>query len=113
MSLDEAAAALGLSKSGYVKIERGERRLTADLLRRACELFGVSPEGLIGEGGGVALNEQIDPAKLMRMIIEARERLGVIPEIEAKNLILALISASRRPPDRIPRTPEAAGRDDD
>ena len=99
MNIEQAATALGISRSGYVKIERSERRLTAELIRRACELFGVSAEELIGEAGGVALNEQIDPNKLASLITLARERLGSLPEIEAKNLILALISASRRPPD--------------
>ena len=99
MSLDEAAQALGVSKSGYTKKERNERRLTSDFIRRACEAFGVSAEEIIGEAGGVALNEQIDPNKLALLITLARERLGALPETEAKNLILALISASRRPPD--------------
>lgn len=97
MNLDEAARRLGLSKSGYTKKERSERRLSDDFIRRACELFGVSAEDIIGETGGIAFTQDIDPNKLAALVMLARERLGALPEIEAKNLILALISASRRP----------------
>ena len=98
MSLEQAANALGLSKGGYTKIERGERGLSAELIRRACELFGVPADELLGNSGGVSLGQEIDPTKLAELISLARERLGVLPQDEAKALILALISASRRPP---------------
>ncbi|WP_424363578.1 XRE family transcriptional regulator [Methylocystis parvus] len=37
----QAAAAMGLSKGGYVKLEDGDRRLTADYISRAAKAFGV------------------------------------------------------------------------
>ena len=60
--------ALGVSPGHYIKIERGERRLTADLIRKAADSFAVSadailaPEqpgipvrGLVGAGPGVEM----------------------------------------------------------
>jgi transcriptional regulator with XRE-family HTH domain len=98
MSLDQAASALGLTKSGYTKIERGERGLKSDFIRRACEVFGASPEAVIGDLGADGMFiQEIDQEKLATLILLAKERLGSLPEAEARNLILALISASRRP----------------
>ena len=97
MSLEEAANALGLSKSGYRKKERSERGLSHDFIRRACELFGVSPEEIIGEIGGVPFTQEIDPIKLEELVALARARLGALPLDEAKALIRSLISASRTP----------------
>ena len=100
MTPDEAATALGLSRSGYIKKERSERGLKDDFIRRACELFGVSPEEIMGGAGGTTFTQDIDPSKLADLIALARERLGSLPAEEARALILALISASRRPPNR-------------
>lgn len=98
MTIEQAGNALGMSRSGYVKIERGVRRMSDDLIRRACEVFGVSAEEIIsGLAGGIS--QEIDPNKLADFVTQARERLGSLPALEAKNLILALISASRRPAD--------------
>jgi transcriptional regulator with XRE-family HTH domain len=97
MTLQQAADALGLSLSGYGKKERGSRGLKGDFIRRACEVFGVEPEAIIRETKGLSFTQDIDPGKLATLIILARERLGSLPEPEAKQLILALISASRRP----------------
>jgi transcriptional regulator with XRE-family HTH domain len=97
MTLQQAADALGLSLSGYGKKERGARGLKGDFIRRACEVFGVEPEAIIRETKGLSFTQDIDPGKLATLIILARERLGSLPEAEAKQLILALISASRRP----------------
>jgi transcriptional regulator with XRE-family HTH domain len=96
MTMQQAADALGLTLSGYGKKERGSRGLKADFIRRACEVFGVKPEAILRETPGVSFTQDIDPNKLATLIILARERLGSLPEAEAKQLILALISASRR-----------------
>jgi len=39
---EQAAAAMGVSKSQYVKLERGERRLTNDYIAQAARAFAVS-----------------------------------------------------------------------
>ena len=97
MSLQDAASALGLSKSGYRKKERSERGLSHDFIRRACDLFGVSPEEISGEIGGIPFTQEIDPIKLEELVALARSRLGALPLEEAKELIRSLISASRTP----------------
>ena len=107
MTMQQAADALGLTLSGYGKKERGARGLKDDFIRRACEVFGVKPEAIIRETAGVSFTQDIDPSKLATLIILARERLGSLPEEEAKQLILALISASRRPQGPSPSQDDA------
>ncbi len=62
---ERAAKEFGVSKSQYVKLERGDRRLNVDYIERAAKVFGVGagevtsgPEsvplmGLIGAGGEI------------------------------------------------------------
>ncbi|HLY00632.1 MAG TPA: hypothetical protein VKR62_18195 [Roseiarcus sp.] len=66
-----------------------------DFISRVCEIFGVSAEDVIGGIGEVP--EDIDPFKLTELVMLARERLGNLPEVEARELIRILISASRKP----------------
>lgn len=40
---DEAADAMGVSRGQYIKLERGERRLTSDYISKAAEVFSVQP----------------------------------------------------------------------
>ena len=47
MNQQQAADALGYSKSGYLKIERSERRLSADFIRRAAVVFSVREADVI------------------------------------------------------------------
>jgi repressor LexA len=39
---EKAAAEFGLSRSGYIKIERGDRELTSDRIARAAKIYGVA-----------------------------------------------------------------------
>lgn len=41
LTQEQIADAMGISKSQYIKLERGERRLTVDYARRAAQAFGV------------------------------------------------------------------------
>ena len=45
---DQAASAFGLSKSGYVKLERGERRLSDGYIQIAAKVYGVTPAEILG-----------------------------------------------------------------
>lgn len=47
MTQQQAADAMGLSKGGYVKVEDGDRRLTADYISRAARAFGVREADVI------------------------------------------------------------------
>jgi len=101
MTQVEAAAALGLSDGGYIKKEQGSRKLSNEFIRKACDVFGVSPEEIISEislsQSGQGDPRPIDPEKLSSFVAQAKDRLASLSEIEAKNLVLALISASRMP----------------
>ncbi len=66
-----------------------------DFIRRVCEIFGVSAEEVTGGIGEVT--EDIDPVKLTELLVLSRERLGNLPVDEARDLIRALILASRKP----------------
>jgi len=46
---EQAGEALGYSKGGYLKLERGERQLTLQIIERAAEVFGVSPSEIYTE----------------------------------------------------------------
>ena len=101
MTHDDAAAAMGISRGGFIKLERGERKLSAVHIRRACVVFKATPSEVLGAESIVPdPSDQwpIDTEKLARLITEARERLGDLPEDEARNLVAALISASRTRP---------------
>ncbi|NVP54485.1 XRE family transcriptional regulator [Mycoplana rhizolycopersici] len=47
MTQEDAADQLGVSKSQYVKLERGERRMTADYIGRLAKVFGVRPADIL------------------------------------------------------------------
>lgn len=97
MTLDEGRdSSRPIEKRRHQK-ERSERALKDDFIRRACGLFGVSAEEIIGEAGASQSTSRLTRISLASLPILARERLGALPEIEAKRMILELISASRRP----------------
>jgi transcriptional regulator with XRE-family HTH domain len=52
LTQDEAAAAMGVSRGQYIKLERGERRLTTDYIARAAKAFHVSQSAVIEETDG-------------------------------------------------------------
>jgi transcriptional regulator with XRE-family HTH domain len=47
MTLQDAADAMNVSYGQYVKLERGERRLTDEYIQRAAKAFDVSPSQII------------------------------------------------------------------
>jgi transcriptional regulator with XRE-family HTH domain len=102
LTQEKAAEALGLTKGGYIKKEHGSRGMGDDFIRKACEVFGVKPEEILVEMNVPSANSwgpqgQVDPEKLASFVAQAKDRLTSLTELEAKNLVLALISASRTP----------------
>jgi transcriptional regulator with XRE-family HTH domain len=101
LTQEKAAEALGLTKGGYIKKEQGSRGMGDDFIRKACAVFGVKPQEILVEIDVPAANPwgqgQIDPEKLASFVAQAKDRLASLTEIEAKNLVLALISAARTP----------------
>lgn len=49
LTQEQIADAMGVSKSQYIKLERGERRLTVDYARRAAQAFGVRTSDVTDE----------------------------------------------------------------
>jgi transcriptional regulator with XRE-family HTH domain len=52
---EQAAEAMGISRGQLIKLERGERRLTADYIRLAAEAFGASELEVLGTPRAVRL----------------------------------------------------------
>lgn len=50
LTQEEAADAMGVSKGQFIKLERGERRLTLEYITRAAKAFKVSVADVIEEG---------------------------------------------------------------
>lgn len=69
MTHEQAAEAMGVSRSQFIKLERGERRLTVDYINQAAKAFGVRPadviEGDLPEGiplmGYIGAGAEIEP----------------------------------------------------
>lgn len=51
----DAAAEFGMSKSGYVKIEDGDRKLNDRYIAKAAEVYGVSEADVVAERSTVPL----------------------------------------------------------
>jgi phage repressor protein C with HTH and peptisase S24 domain len=47
-TIEQAAVQFGRSRDGYNKIERGDRRLSADMIEIACRIYEVSPDDILG-----------------------------------------------------------------
>lgn len=64
---EEAGAALGMSRGGFIKLERSERLLDQDQIRKAAEIFEVTREVVLAEQtpirimGRVGAGGSIDP----------------------------------------------------
>ncbi|MBN9073984.1 MAG: LexA family transcriptional regulator [Rhizobiales bacterium] len=54
-TLERAADEMSVSRSQYIKLERGERRLTADYISKAAQIFGVTASDIISAPGTVAV----------------------------------------------------------
>lgn len=96
----EAADMLGYSLDGYAKKERGNRKMSSDFIKKAAEAFGCDPADILREvsESEVRASEPMPPIDLERLasfVVEARDRLAALSSVEARNLFLALISASR------------------
>lgn len=102
LTQEQAAEAIGISVGGYIKKEQGTRGMNDEFIRKACEVFGVKPEEVLSEinvpqAQLLGPQGEIDPEKLASFVAQAKDRLSSLSELEARNLVLALISAARRP----------------
>ena len=51
LTIDQAATAMGMSRGGYLKIQRGENRLTSTTIARAAKAFGVTESDVVSDAG--------------------------------------------------------------
>jgi transcriptional regulator with XRE-family HTH domain len=101
LTQEGAAEVLGYSKDGYAKIEQGSRGLKDDFIVKAAAAFGVKPQDIISISEAIdSTLGEIDEEALASLVTTSRERLAGLSPIEAKNLVLSLISAARKPPSQ-------------
>ncbi len=72
-TLERAAVEMAVSKSQYVKLERGERRLTDVYINRAATVYGVHPGAVLAEGNEDSIDSGL--AELFMKSPEEAERL--------------------------------------
>lgn len=72
LTIEQVAEAMGMSRGGYIKVERGERNMTLDFIERASRLFGVPKATLLNESVGssgisevTALGQQMLPVRVV------------------------------------------------
>lgn len=105
----EAAEAMGMSKSGYVKLERADRGLKQDHLRRAAIAFGCEPGEIIaGESALSPLNAVEMSERTLTLVETFLQQVGHSEsDLAAMRKVIRLVS----------RTPAAdlpfEGSDDD
>ena len=128
----EFAAAIGVERGAVGNWERGGGISKANL-ETVADAFGISFEWLAtGRGDSPDVTRLVrgpppravrlsdvdqtaagfepvappDLDRLATLIARARERLGRLPEEDARNLVLALLAAARTPPDPTISAPE-------
>ncbi len=90
LSQKEVADYIGLSPSGYSRVESGERNPSVDILRKLSELYGVSVDAILGRSDDAA-----DPAESANQVPFGRP-IQVKLEPEFENEVFLPIVASLR-----------------
>lgn len=72
LSQDALAKRMGTTRSQYVKLERGERKLTEEWIRRAATALGVPPGALLDRGtvpliGSVGARGEVEVLEMSRV----------------------------------------------
>jgi transcriptional regulator with XRE-family HTH domain len=57
LTIDQAADAMGMSRGGYLKIQRGENRLTSTTIALAARAFGVTESDILSNIAAVSGGE--------------------------------------------------------
>ena len=77
---DEAAQLMGVSRGQFIKLERGERRLTSDYITRAASVFRVSEADVFSERRTVPLVGYVGAGALAHIFADAQ---GPFDEVDA------------------------------
>ncbi len=81
-TMELAAHAMGLSTKGYEKIERGERRLTADRITRAAEIYQVPEVEVMGSRFPIRIVGQVARGGLVTYFSGSPEDFETAPRPE-------------------------------
>ncbi len=79
---DQAAAAMGVSRGQYIKLERGERRLTVDYIGQAARGFGVSESDVIAARQTVPLVGYVGAGALAHIFGDGQGPFDEVPAPE-------------------------------
>lgn len=97
---DKAAAEFGLSKSGYIKIERGERSLDAERIAKAARIYGVTKAEILDDQAPMD-DESRD------YLIGLYDRLPPAVQQVALRQIEDLVDAIASRPEKKPKTADS------
>jgi transcriptional regulator with XRE-family HTH domain len=82
---EQAAEAMGVSRSQFIKLERGERRLTADYIAAAARAFNVEQSEVITEKATVPLVGYVGAGALAHFYSDGHGNLDEVPMPEGGN----------------------------
>jgi transcriptional regulator with XRE-family HTH domain len=77
---DQAASAMGMSKGGFIKLERGERRLKQEQIERAAHVFEVPESDILGDRKTAPLVGYVGAGALAHIFSEGQ---GPFDEVDA------------------------------
>lgn len=97
---EQAAAEFGLSRSGYIKIERGDRELTSDRIAKAAKIYGVRMAEIIDDASPLS-----DESR--EHLLDLYDRLPPSVQQIAVRHIEDLIDAIESLPEKKPRPEDA------
>lgn len=75
---------LGISQTGYSKIEIGEVDLTIKHLQKLAELYHTTPQHILSWDGKLAFNEVVDSTHFDKRLQSVEEKLENILDLLAK-----------------------------
>lgn len=81
----EAAEAMAMSRGQFIKLERGERRLTSDYIQQAAEAFGVPAAMVIAGPETVPLVGFVGAGAELSVYGDGQGPFGDAPAIEGAN----------------------------
>ena len=96
----EAADAMGMSRGQFIKLERGERRLTSDYIEQAAEAFGVPAVMVIAGPETVPLVGYVGAGAQANFYGDGQEPREEVPAVEgasAKTVAVEIRGSSLGP----------------
>jgi len=82
---DRAAAEMAISRGQFIKLERGERKLTERTIGLAARAFGVSEADIIADRGAVPLVGFVGAGAEAHFYDQAQGPFGEVQAIEGSN----------------------------